>query len=583
MDVSASTEVKKKILRIVFVGSALGMVAAAVIAIALWPTKRAPQTNQVVMPPGEEKPTAIALTSNTNATPRDLAGEAWCWFGDPRAVYYNGYTYIGWISSSGDVVIGKHDNATKIMTTSVLHPNLEIDDHDNPSILIRPDGRLMVFYSAHAGQQMYYRISTNPGDISAWGSERTVPGDYRYTYPNPIQLPSEANKIYLFWRGNDWNPTFATSTDGLAWSTPKTLVDTGSTSYIKYASNGTDTIHFAFTDSHPELVAVNNLYYARYKNGSFYRADGSLIKNISALPLQTTEVDRVYNSQVTGQKAWVWDIAVDVNGNPVIVYATFPSPNEHVYHYARWNGSGWEDHVITAAGGSIDESGNDPYYSGGIILDHENRAVVYLSRQVGEAFEVEQWYTPDGGYTWRSNPLTTGSAEKNVRPFVPRNRPANGLAVLWLRGGYHSYTDYETQLASVSGNLTPPPCTRPAATLNIAPTVQRGYGGDARTYTITITNNDSLVCGQSAFALTNIDLPAGWTATPASLTFTLDPQEGANGTLVVTSPNTAHGGDYPFTLSFTHSRPGLPAEPLSGTATYTVGGPSRGNDQQISS
>jgi hypothetical protein len=27
----------------------------------------------------------------------------------------------------------------------------------------------MIFYASHCGKEMYYRISTNPEDISSWG------------------------------------------------------------------------------------------------------------------------------------------------------------------------------------------------------------------------------------------------------------------------------------------------------------------------------------------------------------------------------------------------------------------------------
>ena len=31
------------------------------------------------------------------------------------------------------------------------------------------DGRVIVFYSAHNGKNMFYRISEKPEDISSWG------------------------------------------------------------------------------------------------------------------------------------------------------------------------------------------------------------------------------------------------------------------------------------------------------------------------------------------------------------------------------------------------------------------------------
>ena len=81
-----------------------------------------------------------------------LVGDAaWCWFADPRSVYYhnlNERTYYGWMTASGDVNVAQYDHATRETKYSTLRNNLEIDDHDNPSILIRAsDRRVIVFYS----------------------------------------------------------------------------------------------------------------------------------------------------------------------------------------------------------------------------------------------------------------------------------------------------------------------------------------------------------------------------------------------------------------------------------------------------
>ena len=41
---------------------------------------------------------------------------AWCWFSDPRAIYFKGKharTYVGWMDSLGSVVIAYYDHDTK--------------------------------------------------------------------------------------------------------------------------------------------------------------------------------------------------------------------------------------------------------------------------------------------------------------------------------------------------------------------------------------------------------------------------------------------------------------------------------------
>src|SRR3954465_2138951 len=147
----------------------------------------------------------------------ELGSGAWCWFADPRAVTAGTTTYPGWIDGAGDRraaraaarwIDGAGDVRVarigdEVVTTSRLHTGLGVDDHDNPALLLRADGRLQVFYSGHGGPQMYFRTSA---DGVQWDAERRLstntPGARGYTYPNPVQLGD--GRIHLFWRGGDW-------------------------------------------------------------------------------------------------------------------------------------------------------------------------------------------------------------------------------------------------------------------------------------------------------------------------------------------------------------------------------------------
>jgi hypothetical protein len=316
---------------------------------------------------------------------------------------------------------------------------------------VRSDGRLIAFYCGHQGQNMYYRVSVNPEDITAWGPEQrtgvNTTGPYGYTYSNPFQLSGEQGKIYLFWRGGNYEPTLATSTDGgQTWSSATTVINVlNQRPYVKYASDGVGKIHFAFTDGNPNEDATNSIHYAYYQGGSFYRANGTLITTMAALPFTAAQADLVYDAVTGGARAWIWDVATDSAGNPVIVYATFPSSTNHIYHYARWTGTAWVNYTITAAGGYIDGT-SQPYYSGGVELDHANPSIVYLSRQINGIHEIEKWTTANGGATWTSVAITSGSLKKNVRPVVPWGATTRVMDVLWMYGDYPSYTSYNTAL-----------------------------------------------------------------------------------------------------------------------------------------
>jgi len=401
----------------------------------------------------------LSLTAFLAAAPGEKVGEltpdgAWCWFADPRAVYHEGRkkcTYVGWVNRAGDVRVAAIDAAGQTVAAT-LHEKFQRDDHANPAILVRPDGRLMVFYSAHGGRDMCCRVSEWPEDVSAWGPERTIgvntEGRSGYTYPSPFILSREPGRIYLFWRGADWKPNFATSEDGETWSPARTLIagraSGGNRPYTKYCSNGVDTIHCIFTDGHPRNEPANSVYYAALRGGALWRADGTKIKDVTAGPLVFDEADKVYDGAAGGARAWIWDLALDASGRPVVAFSTIPDPADHRYHYARWDGKAWVGREITPAGKYIDGP-QEPQYSGGMSLDPNAPATVYLSREIAGVHEIQKWTTSDGGATWTSRPVTEGSAKGNFRPYVPRG-PRGNVETFWMHGDYPSYTTYETAM-----------------------------------------------------------------------------------------------------------------------------------------
>lgn len=381
---------------------------------------------------------------------------AWCFFADPRALYHEGKhqrTYVGWLTAAGDVMVGCYDHRTDAVETVKLKEQLQKDDHANPALYIDEEGYVTVYYSAHNGTMMYYRKTVRPEDISAWGDEQELPinteGHHGYTYPNPYYL-SEEKQLYLFWRGGNFKPNFSVSRDGgKRWGEVRTLIKgEGARPYVKYVSDGARRIWFAFTDGHPNVEPHNSIYCGYYEAGALYQVDGTKIKEEAALPLDPGEVRKVYDASESGHRAWIWDIALDEGGHPVIVYAAFVTEQDHRYRYARWDGAKWQDGEMTSAGGWFPQTPEgaverETYYSGGLILHHDDPSVVYLSRPVEGMYEIERWQTEDEGNRWSCETITSGSSLPNVRPVVVRGGQET---VLWMQGTYVHFTNYETSL-----------------------------------------------------------------------------------------------------------------------------------------
>ncbi|WP_119081050.1 BNR-4 repeat-containing protein [Chitinophaga alhagiae] len=394
---------------------------------------------------------------------------AWCWFSDPRAIYHKGEkeaVYFGYINSRGDVMVKSLNLATNQEQEYNLHKELQVDDHNVPSFLFLPDGKLLTFYSHHNGD-LFMRKSKNAEDITAWEDERILLNKTAtdvYCYSNPIMLSGENNRIYLFgrdfYRGKGFEKSYAgtqiyyiySDNYGETWSERKILLDNSMRNnppYIKYTSDGKSRIDFLFTNGHPKIgndVAVFHMY---YKNGAFWQTNGRKIGGTEDLPVTISKVDKVYDPSITDVRAWIWDIAMDKKGRPVVAYARYPSPEQHQYYYARWNGKKWEDRKIADAGPyiTIIKPGKkllEAHYSGGIVLDHENINNIYLARKINGVYEIEKRVL--NGKKEEIVPITSHSTADNVRPYVVAKKTTGSPILLWMNGHYYHYTDYQTDL-----------------------------------------------------------------------------------------------------------------------------------------
>ncbi len=218
---------------------------------------------------------------------------AWCWFSDPRAVYYKGKhekSYFGYINSQGDVMISARNEKTRIVQNFVLHARLQVDDHNVPSILFLPDGRLLVFYTHHNGS-FFMRKSKNAEDISEWEDEQVLTfglKEERICYSHPAMLSAEGNRIYMFFRSipvgkrtfKDWGQYFSYSDDlGKTWSDGQYYLNTkeiNNPMYLKVNTDNKSRIDILFTDGHPKIGAAS-VYHMYYEKGAFHQTDGNAI------------------------------------------------------------------------------------------------------------------------------------------------------------------------------------------------------------------------------------------------------------------------------------------------------------------
>lgn len=395
----------------------------------------------------------------------------WCWFQDPRAVVLDDYLVMGAVrgNRNGEARIGVYDlRARKPLEPFIAQTPFNADDHNSPVFFERSDGSLLATYALHGGNRYHYSRISEPNDPTRWHaefrSEREVPNPKDdVTYMNLIELP-ETGRLYNFFRQIEYNPTFVVSDDeGLTWSDPVHFIANVEGGrhrpYVRYVGDGKRTIHVSLTDAHPRNFG-NNLYYVAFRDGNYYRADGSLIKNLEADgPLTLDEAERIYrgsNQVWTGDRlasvpdaAWTSSIALDAGGHPHIGYSLYLSNRDNRYRLASWNGREWIDREIAYAGTCLYDA--EASYTGLVTLDPLDPSVVFISTNVdpstGEALEgPHEIYRArigpsDTVATIKWTAVTSGSPVANIRPLILHHDGQR--IVIWLRGDYQTWKDYD--------------------------------------------------------------------------------------------------------------------------------------------
>ncbi len=419
----------------------------------------------------------------------------WTWFNDERAIFHQGFLYAGYVRKDGHVGLSRYDPSTKLSSHIQLSTSRsrQVDDHNNCSITVLPDDRLLVVYSKHNGSAEFYsRTSKNttPTTLSDWNEEKIKSVPASNTYANTYRLTAESNVIYTFHRSTNFNPTITKSTDnGETWGNTTHFIDTGNGGsvrpYPRYCSNHTDRIDLIYTDGHPRAVD-NSVYHMYYQGQNFYQTDGTLLSSYNDLPIDHDAGERgsvVYqystaawgdgdgpNDWIPNARGWTWDIVYGKDGHPVCV---FQVQNNNVtgsgwthdriyYYYARWTGSEWQRRFIAQAGHGIYNRERD--YGGGMTIDPEDPRVVYISTNAANPFdlssttnvplntnsryEIYRGFTADGGLTFEWTQMTSNSAKDNLRPIVPENH-GRIRHLVWFYGTYTTYQDYDCQVVGI--------------------------------------------------------------------------------------------------------------------------------------
>jgi len=431
----------------------------------------------------------------------------WSWYQDERVLhdptngkilFTSAANHLGYGGEprDGDIDTVSFDPATGARQRFILG-NLPFtspssgDDHNIGALWRRADGRYLATWCNHndTTRNTRMRISTNPGDNSAWNPQFTfnwsaAPGTNArsVTYSNLLFLANEGSgqgRLYNIAREQNRDPHLSYSDDqGNTWAYGGRLSTQPSSlgysnGYFKYKSNGTNRIDFICTEAHPRDVDTS-IYHGYIQGGKSYNSlgvviDGNIFDDTAPTPQSFTKVWASQGVTATSyHHGWTSELELDSDGRPVILFTTrygntvtdgHAGANDHRIFHGRFNGAAW---VTTELGknGELFHAGEQDYTGIGSI--HPDKAdTIYISTYIhpatGAAFaskkrEIFQGKTADQGVSWAWTQLTFDSTVDNGRPIIP-SWDADHTALLWWRGDYPWQRDYDL---SVVGMIVDP-------------------------------------------------------------------------------------------------------------------------------
>lgn len=363
------------------------------------------------------------------------ANGVWTWFNDPRAVYYNGKVYTGWINDDADIIVASIDVNSGAYVQTTLKTDInsgEEDDHNNPAIVVLRHGanagKILCCYSGHNATTAHCRLSTSAGDISTFGTEVNITESLggnavQYTYAHVFEF--EDGTIRWYFRNfnatgdiaNEREHRYMDSSDsGATWgSSVAFFIDGTGNSYRPYfqmfqSPSNQDRIDFAVNPmppgEDPGGPLVSDIYHFWMSHGessdTYYASDSTeLSVDLTSAPIEVSDMDSsslVWDASAQAQRSWVWDIKTDGNDDIAILFATFQTTASidrrinHRLRHAYKNiapDTAWAVTEVADMGmplvypihsGTVTH-GPQPYYSGGACFAHATGSLwdVYAS------------------------------------------------------------------------------------------------------------------------------------------------------------------------------------------------------------
>lgn len=316
-------------------------------------------------------------------------------------------------------MIGSYDHARHTVSRPVVvYDKGGVNDpHDNPSLMIDPQGYIWVFVSGRANARKGFKYkSLKPYSTDGF---RQVTEEVM-TYPQPMFIPGKGYFHFFTKYTGVRELYFETSSDGETWTDDVKLAGIHKPGYEKsghyQVSNHYGDKIFTFFNWHPNgnVDKRTNIYFLQTRDfgKTFETIEGEKLH----LPVEEiASPARVMDYESKKKNVYICDTDADAQGNPVCLYITSdghqPGPQNGPREW--WvlfrEGDQWTNTKVC-------ESDHN-YDMGSLFLHRDKWRIVAPTESgpqpYGGGGEVVIWESPDKGHSWTRIKQITSHSERN--------------------------------------------------------------------------------------------------------------------------------------------------------------------------
>ncbi len=363
----------------------------------------------------------------------------------PRAVRAGEYTYYGYVGFDGRIIINKRNRKNGEIISTILGKVQSIDDHSSPYIYVNKNGRIFVWwYDRKSRNTIHQARSIHPFGMKFEHSHIPV---RRVDYPIAFH---DGGALYLIYRsdhhGGKWQ--FIKSYDeGQTWTSPILFYEGSAWPYLHtFQDSIQEGLHIVRGG---QTIHSNdfNVYYIYLNNGNFYSANRTHLGSIEdMLPLSETSMEIIKSADKERQRAME---VLEHEGRMYVLIAsnitakTGPDGN-YIYeraHFSQRKNTWIIEKVVESNYGGPGTLAQFPLYA---TMNQANPDLVYGSVYRPEKDQIDiGLFSRQSDESWKRIDWITESPENDIIPQAVRYTDDE---LLWHRGNYKGFTDFNTQI-----------------------------------------------------------------------------------------------------------------------------------------